>query len=84
MECRLYGITRKLQKGDDAGALMMIKETMDLLMTVYENEMTLQLTQYFYTMLQRMIIDIAVNQHDMANERLKHMSFTNSMCMGAC
>lgn len=81
MACRLYGIHKKIERGSSGDALKLIKETMDLLTEVYENEMEEGLTKYFHTMLQKMIVDIALDHHSMAQERLRHMIFTNNMCI---
>lgn len=85
MACRLHGIHKKIERGSSGDALKQIKETMDLLTHVYENEMEAGLTKYFHSMLQKMIVDIALDHNDMANERLRHMLFTISMvCTSVC
>lgn len=84
MSCRLYGIFRKMQKGDTAGALSMIKDTMDILMNAYENELSTDTTIYFYEMLKQLMVDISLSQYGTAHDRLREMVYLNTTSTLVC
>lgn len=79
MQCRLYGMYKRYLKGDAFGMENLIKETLSVIDNAIENEMDEKLTDYYYEMLQRMLVDVATKNMMSAQQRLRTMAYLHEM-----
>lgn len=75
MHCRMRGIYRRYLKNDIEGMKYMIKETLSIIDDAVENELDDEATDFYYEMLQRMLVEVAMKRYMSAQCRLRTMAY---------
>lgn len=81
MRCRFAGIYREFVNGNTKVAIAFTKETLQLLDHASENEMSVELTEYYATMLERTLMELRNNMRGCTKERLWTLAYTNDLYM---
>lgn len=79
MKCRFVGIHNKVTRGDVKDAIAFTKETLRILDNAVENELSVELTEYYAGVLERTIMELRHNMRDCTAERLWTLAYTNKL-----
>ncbi len=79
MKSRFHSLHSKLMRGDVDGARDLAADTLEVIKTAVENEMSVELTDYYVDVLERTVIDLKYHMFNCVFERIWTLAYTDKL-----